>query len=40
MNSLESNLREILSQKETKIIPENIKKGINIFRYRRSVRFK
>lgn len=31
MTNLESNLREILSQKETKIIPENIKKGVTIF---------
>ena len=31
MTGLESNLRNILSQKETKIIPENIKKDVTIF---------
>lgn len=31
MTGLESNLREILSQKEEKIIPENIKKDVTIF---------
>lgn len=31
MTGLESNLRNILSQKETKIIPENIKKNVTIF---------
>lgn len=31
MTSLESNLRSILSEKESKIIPENIKKDVQIF---------
>ena len=31
MTDLESNLRSILSEKESKIIPENIKNGVQIF---------
>lgn len=31
MTDLESNLRDILSEKESKIIPENIKNGVQIF---------
>lgn len=31
MSVLQSNLEYILNEKETKIIPENIKKGVQIF---------
>lgn len=31
MTELEQNLNEILNEKQTKIIPENIKKGVTIF---------
>lgn len=31
MTELEINLRNILNEKETKILPENIKAGVTIF---------
>lgn len=38
MGSLKTKAQSILTEKNTKIIPENIKSGVTVFRSRRNIR--